>query len=242
MPSLWLKREAGGALVAAMLRLSFLLFLGAAVMTAVAAPPPPELEAALQNLQTDAPRGWAFTQTSEGAGRSRVERFEPIGPGPTRWRLLQVDGREPTPAEQETYRKQQVLREGAVSTPNVKEQIDRDSGELISDDGERARWRFRLQPAPGDSWGPYMAATFTLHRPTGTIERVELASLAPFSPMFLTQVEEAKTTLRYSLPDDDRPPLLEEIQVHVRGRAWFFRSLDSDLLVRYSDYRYVAKR
>jgi hypothetical protein len=225
-----------------MFRLFSVLFVSALAAAAVAAPFPTELEAALQHLQTDAPRGWAFTQTSEGAGRSRVERFEPIGPSPTRWRLLQVDGREPTESEQQTYRKQQVLREGAVSAPNVKEQIDRDTGELISDDGERVRWRFRLLPAPGDAWAPYMAATFTLHRPTGAIERVELASLAPFSPMFLTNVEEARTVMQYSLPGPERPALLEEIQVHIRGRAWFVRSLDSNLTVRYSDYRYVAKR
>jgi hypothetical protein len=206
------------------------------------APLPPELEAALDSLQTDAPRGWAFTQKSEGSGRSRVERYEPIGPGPARWRLLEVDGREPTAGELENYRKQQILREGAESAPNVKHQIDRTTGELIEDDGERARWRFRLLPAADDSWGPYMAATFTLHRPTGTIERVELASLAPFSPMFLTQVEQARTTMRYSLPEGDRPALLEEIQVQVRGRAWIFRSLDSDLTVQFSDYQYVAKR
>jgi hypothetical protein len=223
-------------------RLLWLLMLVCLVAGAPAATVPPELERALENLRTDAPRGWAFTQTSEGAGRVRVERYEPIGPGPTRWQLLQVDGREPTPGELETYRKQQVLREGAESIPNVKEQIDRSTGELVEDHGDEVSWRFRLLPANGDSWGPHMAATFTLHRPTGAIRRVELASLKAFSPLFLTQVDVARTVMRYSLPEGDRPALLEDITVHVRGRAWYFRSLDSDLTVRYSDYRFVGKR
>jgi hypothetical protein len=212
------------------------------VLPALGGPVPAELDAALQQLRTNAPLGWAFTQTTEAEGRSRVERFEPIGPEPARWRLLQVDGRVPTEDELEKYRKQQTLRAGGAPAPNVKDQIDRGTCELLSDDGVRGIWRFRLVPGKNDPWAPYMAATFTLHRPTGVIERVELGSLAPFAPMTFTNIEEARTVMVYSLPEDDRPALLQEITVRIRGRAWFIRSLDSDMTVRYSDYRYAAKK
>ncbi len=205
-------------------------------------PVPPELDEALARLSTNAPRGWGFTQTSEGEGRSRVERYVPLGPTPARWELLQMDGRAPTDGELESYRKNQVLREGANPAPNVKEQIDRATCEKVGDEGDRSTWRFRLVPGTKDAWAPHMAATFTLHRPSGTIETVELASFEPFSPMFLTNIAEARTTMRYSLPDGDRPSLLQEIIVKVRGSAWFFRSLDSHLTVRYSDYRYYGRK
>lgn len=203
---------------------------------------PPELAGALDALQTDSPRGWGFTQTTEAEERSRVERYEPLGPRPARWTLLQVDGRPPTPAELEEYRKHQTLRAGLEQAPNVKQQIDRASAEKLSDDGVRAVWQFELDPgSPGDNWADHMRASFTLHRPTRTIECVELASPEPFSPMFLTTVQEARTIMRYSLPEDGRPALLQEVTVRVRGRAWLFRSLDSDLTVRYTDYRYVGR-
>lgn len=227
------------------MRISLLLVLTLSLgaLRAGAASVPPELDAALDALQTDAPRGWAFTQTTEADGRSRVERYEPLGPEPARWTLLQVNGRPPTAADLSEYRKHQTLRAGGESAPNVKQQIDRSTAEKTTDDETRAVWRFRLQPgSTDDSWAAHMTASFTLHRPTGAIERVELANLEPFSPMFLTQVQEARTVMMYSLPDDDRPPLLQEITVRIRGRAWLVRSLDSDMAVRYTGYRYVGKR
>jgi hypothetical protein len=86
-----------------------------------------------------------------------------------------------------------------------------------------------------------MQATFTFHRPTSTFERVELASFEPFSPVFAVKVAAARTTIEYSLPDDTTPALMQKISVSVRGRAFWFRSLDSDLTVTYSDYRYAGK-
>src|SRR5690606_6582435 len=85
---------------------------------------PPALEDALQKLNTDAPSGWAFTQTSEGAGKSRVERYRALGPEPARWDLIAVDGRTPTDDELQEYRKHQALRAGVGRAPNVKEQIN----------------------------------------------------------------------------------------------------------------------
>jgi hypothetical protein len=78
--------------------------------------------------------------------------------------------------------------------------------------------------------------TFSLHRESGVIERVELASKHPFSPMFGVKIEEARTVINYSLPEGERPSLLLSISVRVRGRAMLIKSLDQDMTVAYSDY------
>jgi len=135
------------------------------------------------------------------------------------------------------------LRAGVGRAPNVKEQIDPATAEQVASTETHAVWQFRLRPlTEDDDWAEFMVAQFHLNRGTGTIDRVELFAPEPFSPMFAVKVTEARTVMVYSPPGDDRPSLLQEITVRIRGRAWLFRSLDSDLTVRYSDYRYVGKR
>ena len=58
-----------------------------------------------------------------------------------------------------------------------------------------------------------------------------------FSPVFGMKVKEAVTHVRYLLPDGEHPALLDRISTRVRGRAFGFKSLDSELTVTYSDYR-----
>lgn len=204
---------------------------------------PPELAVALEGFRTEGSFGWGFVQTTQSADKALVERYDPAQPEVLRWTLVSKDGQPPTEKEVKTYREQQTRRTRGETAPNVKNQLDRETCSLISDDGVRAAWRFRLKPgASDDRSAAHMAATFTLHRPTGTIERVELASFEPFSPMFSVNIEEAKTILEYTLPEDERPTLLKRVSMRVRGRAMWFKSLDSDLSVMYSDYVYAGKK
>ncbi len=208
-----------------------------------ASPVPPELASALEAFRTEGSFGWGFTQTTESDDKSLVERYNPAKPEVLRWTLVQKDGRAPTEKEMTDYREQQTRRTRGETAPNVKNQLDHETCELVEDDGVRARWRFRLRPgAADDRSADHMAATFTLHRPTGTIEQVELASFEPFSPMFTVNISEARTLLEYTLPEGDRPTLLKRVSMRVRGRALWFKSLDSDLTVVYSDYVYAGKR
>jgi hypothetical protein len=225
------------------MRPRLLLFLSLlAAATVAAASLPPELAEALERLNTDAPDGWSFTQTTEAENRTRIERYRAVGPEASRWQLLEVNGREPSETELDRYRKEQNLRARGEPAPNVKHQINRETAELIREEGERSVWRFQLLPAHGDAWAAHMAATFVLHRPTRTIEQVELAARESFSPRWLTNIHEARTVMRYSLPEAETPALLQEIVVRVRGRVWGFRSLDSDMVVRFSDYEKGRRR
>lgn len=225
------------------MRLLFLaLFLTVAGRLA-ADPTPPELAAALKDFRAEGTKGWAFTQTTTGEGKSLVERFEPLGKHFQQWTLIQQNGRSPTPEELEKYNQRKAQRSSNETAPNVKDQLAPGSCEVIGETAERGVYRFSLTPADdSDKAAAYMKATFTLHRPTGTIERVELASTGPFSPVFFINVKEARTTMDYSLPAGDRPSLLLSVNVTIRGRAMWIRSLDQDLAVTYTDYVFAGKK
>jgi len=206
-------------------------------------PLPPELDRALKLFRAEGARGWAFTQTSESGAESLVEHFDPAKPEFSRWTLLKKDGRAPTAPELKDYQERLSRRTSGNTAPNVKDQIDPASCEQIQADDVRATYRFLLRPgASDDRSAAHMAAIFTLNKPTATIERVELSAFEPFSPMFTVKIAEAKTTMSYSLPQDSRPSLLQQITVHIRGRAMWLKSLDQDLTVTYSEHEYTGRK
>jgi len=204
---------------------------------------PPELERALLGFRAEGTANWAFIQTTESGGKSLVEHFDPSKPEFSRWTLLKKNGASPTDAETKEYRERLSRRTTGGTAPSVKDQIDPGTCELVSEDVERAVYRFHLKPSTNDDRSAaHMAAAFTLHKPTVTIERVELSAFEPFSPMFAVKVNEAKTTILYSLPTAERPTLLQQINVHIRGRAMWIKSLDEDMTVTYSEHAFVGKK
>lgn len=204
---------------------------------------PAELEAALKEFRAEGPKGWSFIQTTESGKRSRVERFDPLGKNGVRWTLLKQDGREPTESETRSYLDHKSRRSSHETAPNVKDQIIPDTCEVVEETEQRGVYRFKLRPGDDDDRSAeHMRATFVLHRPSRTIEKVELASTGPFSPVLMVNVTEARTVMTYSLPEGDRPSLLKDVVVRIRGRAMWFRSLDQDMTVTYSDYHYAGKR
>lgn len=204
---------------------------------------PAELTDALKVFHAEGPKGWGFIQTTTAGERSRVERFEPLGKFSIQWKLLQQDGKPPTTEEVQKYTELKARRSSNETAPNVKDQIIPETCEVISESPERGVYRFQLKPGGSDdSSAQFMRATFTLHRPTASIEQVELASTGPFSPVLMVKVESARTVMVYSLPSGETPSLLKEVTVRIRGRAMWFRSLDQDMTVVYSDYVFAGKK
>jgi hypothetical protein len=75
-----------------------------------------------------------------------------------------------------------------------------------------------------------------LHKPTQTIESLELGSTGEFSPATGIRIKEMKTLMTFSLPTAERPSLLLTVTTHLRGRAFFIKSLDQDMTVTRTDY------
>ena len=217
----------------------FIVLCGLRAFAAVA----PELEAALKDFQSDPPRGWSFTQTTAAEGKSTVERCDATRPEFDRWTLVQKNGRPPTPQELKDYGEGRSRRSRAGTAPKLSDQLDLTSVEIVTQTAERATYRCRLRPGESrDQTAPHLRATVVLHRPTRTIESVELANAESFAPTLGVKIAELKTVMTYSLPSDDKPSLPQQVVTRVRGRAFLFKSLDGDLTVTFSDYAKAGKK
>lgn len=204
---------------------------------------PPELTAALKNFRSDVPPGWSFTQTTAAEGKSTVEHSDAAKPDFDRWSLVQKDGHAPTADDLREYAEARSRRSRGGTAPKLVEQLDLPSLETVTSDAAHTTYRCRLRPGEArDNTAPFLRATLVLHRPSGTLLSIELNSVSAFSPTFGIKIEELKTRMTYSLPDGEKPGLPLLVATRVRGRAFFFKSLDAEMTVTFSDFARPVKR
>jgi hypothetical protein len=220
----------------------FLLMLAVLNATLFAAAPV-DLARALETFHSDPPRGWSFTQTTAAEGKSTVERFDAAKPEFDRWSLLQKNGRTPTTAELQDYGEGRSRRSRTGTAPKLADQLVVDAVETLSDTPERVTYRCPLRPGESrDKTAHFLRATLVVHKPTHTVESVELANIETFSPTFGVKIVTLKTQMTYSLPTGDVPSLPQKVTTHVRGSAFIFKSLDGDMTVTFSNYVKAGKR
>lgn len=199
---------------------------------------PAELTEALNNFRAEGPRGWAFTQTTSGSDKSRVERYNPRLRGSARWTLLSEDGVPPTEAEHDKYR---ATRPTFDSAAGLATQLDRHSVAVVARDETSTTYEFGLQPVSDeDKAAPFMRARFTYDHMTRAFTRVELFNVQAFKPAFSITIQEARTTLTYLPPAEGLPALPHEVVMHVRGQRFFFANFEQTVTSRYTDHEYVA--
>ena len=219
-----------------------LITLVALAVPALAATPP-DLMVALAKFRAEPPPGWSFTQTTAGEGRSTVERADGARPEFARWTLLQKDGRSPTAEELKDYADARSRRSRTGTAPLITDQLNLDSLEIVADTADRVTCRFRLRPGEArDKTSPFLRALLVVHKPSRTIESIELNSVSEFSPTLGVKIAEMKTRMTYSLPDATRPSAPLQVETRVRGTAFWFKSLDATMTVTFSDYARAEKQ
>lgn len=218
------------------------LFLLCAWPALVFAAAPPELTSALEKFRSDPPRGWSYTQTTSSSDKSTVERYDATKPEFNRWSLAAKDGRSPTPAEIADYAEVRSRRSRAGTAPSLVEQLVLEAGETVSETAEHITFRCPLRPGESrDQTALHLRATLVVHKPTRCIESIELANVEPFKPTLGVKIATLRTLMTYSRPTAERPSLPQKVATQVRGTAFLFKSLDSDMTVTYSEYAPARK-
>jgi len=211
---------------------------------AFAAELPVYFSAALAQFTSDAPRGWAYTLTTARGGETSVERFDPSRPKGGEWTLLQRDGRAPTAEEIERY-----LRYKASSTPPTaratfeKGDLDRGSFTLLREDAATAEFRGRFREDLKEPLLAHLVLDLKFTKQPASVQAFTLRLVGPFSPAIGVKMTELEVTMEFSPPAEGRPSLPRESRSRFRGRLFFFKSIEEDLRIAYSDFvRVVPQR
>ena len=69
-----------------------------------------------------------------------------------------------------------------------------------------------------------------------------VGSIGEFSPTIGVRIARLSTTMTYGLPAGETPTLPQKVVTHVRGTAFWLKSLDADMTVTFSEYAKAGKR
>ncbi len=205
-------------------------------------PVQPLLGVALAHFRSEVPKGWSYVQATSAEGHSSVERHDGARPEFDRWSLVRKDDREPTERERREYLETRSRRSRAGTAPRLADQIDAASAELLQEDPARSTFLCRLRPGDaGDRTAAFLRARIVVHRASRSIETLELRNTGTFHPAFGIKIEEMLTRLTFSLPAGDIPSLPLSVETRLRGTAFWFKSLDAAMTIRFSDYSRVTR-
>lgn len=232
-----------GRLGMAILAVLAILAVGAAAPAA--AEVPPIAREAFANM----PRvtgEWAFTRTREDNDGTRVERFDPAAE--PKWQLVSVDGREPTEDELRDYAEeveQRLAREEGRPGDNDFEGLAAEDGwERLEEDGERVTWRFRPAAGATDREGvaKHLQGELTILKSVPYVESFRLYNNEPFRAKVIAKIERFDTRIEM-IRLDRRAYMPVRVSTEVRGGAAFgLKSIERDILLTYSDFRYAGPR
>lgn len=196
---------------------------------------------ALARFSSDAPRGWAYTLTTTRGEETSVERYDPSRPKGGEWTLLQRNGRAPTADEVERY-----LRYKASTTPPTaratfeKGDLDRSTFTLLREDANTAEYRGRFREDLKEPLLSHLALDLKFAKQPAAVQSFTLRLADPFSPVLGVKMTELEVAMDFSPPADDRPSLPRASRSRFRGRLLFFKSIEEDLRITYSDFARVV--
>jgi len=186
---------------------------------------------------------WAFTRTREDNDGTRVERFDPMVE--PQWRLVSVDGREPTDTELEAYAQEveeRLARQEGRPGDNDFAGLAADEGwELIEEDDERATWRFR--PAAGatdrEGMAEHLRGEMTILKSIPYVESFRLYNDEPFRAKVIAKIERFSTRIEM-IRLDRNAYMPVRVTTAVRGSAALgLKTIERDVLLTYSDFRHA---
>ncbi|MBI2518368.1 MAG: hypothetical protein HYV95_15920 [Opitutae bacterium] len=213
------------------------IFLCLALGASAAGLPAP-YRAVLAKLSADVPRGWAYTTTTTRNGDTSVERFDPARPHEEQWTLLARNGQPPTATEAARYRSYRVTTSTSTLRATFERgDIDPATAELVSEDDARAVYRCKFRQDVDDAMLNHLELTLVFRKEPAAVEKFTLYLTEPFSPVLGMKMQSLTVETTLSAATTESPALPRESLSRFHGRVLFFKSVDEEVRVAYSDFR-----
>lgn len=198
---------------------------------------------AITKYETTNINEWAFEvsryEFEEGTETSSIERFSPHGDDSSKWQLISINQRLPTPKEQETFKRNKNKR-GTNISMNLRDLILTDSltVEKQSQTSVYATFDVYLEQL-GSKASNSLRGYLTYDSQEAYITDIEITNTKSFSPMFAATLDNINLQLAFIKINDT--VLTERVNLEMTGRFAIFSKLDERSSDIYSNYQYVGQ-
>ena len=196
-------------------------------------------EDALRAINNEYMQSWSYTETSVESDISLVGRYDPRRPSGERWKLLSVDGHEPTAAEIEEYADDKAGDNGDEDNNGVNITVDSESLELLEETDDH--YLFSFMPSDDDEdFIEHLDATVKIIKDGPYIEYIDMHNSAPFRPRMGVKVSNLVTRLGFGPAAEGGPIVPRFIDVRIKVRAFMIINIDEKISISYGDYEFVG--
>ncbi len=198
---------------------------------------------AFDSINHDVDLDWAHTETSNTQDVVRVGHYDPRRPDKNRWRLVSVDGRDPTNDEIDDYLEQKRRH-------SRKDEEDRDTASMVRFETLRLveetaeRWIFSFTPTDDqqDALIQELDGRLSVVKDGHYVENITLRNGKPIKPTTGVKISEFLMTFTFERAMKDGPIVLVAADVEIKGRAMFVMKIDETETFRFSDFEFVGIR
>lgn len=213
--------------------------LGLLSHTATADAPAHDVAAILNGALPMAEQRCAYTRVRSDADSLKIERYDPTNPQAP-WTLLNLDGRDPTPADLRRYAQRAESRSDRRHplSFDARDLVQPNSWELRSQNDHEVAYHFRLQPFEelSERLAEKAIGTLVLNKDNGRLLRIRIENTEPAYPAPLVRITAYAQEMRFEYDEAIDADVLVKAVTHLRGRALGVRSLNDDRVIRYEDY------
>jgi hypothetical protein len=212
------------------------------------------VEQAFADLSDDYHEEWAFTESVLEDGVTIVGRYDPRQSSNARWKLISVDGQQPTEEDIADYvdEKEDEFHDNDNkndnNNDNAVDMVDLDTLELIEETNDA--WVFSFVPDIIDNddeddevaakFMQHVAGTLRINRHTNSLEHIDLRNEKPIRPMLSVKISRFRTHLAFGPADGVGPIVPLSIDIEVKGRAMIVIGVHEVEATRYYDYEYAG--
>ena len=197
-------------------------------------------EEALQSVDFEFARNWAYTETSVDDEHVWVGRFDPRRPAGERWELISVDKRAPTDDEIEEYLDDRDEDFPDGDDNEVVAMVEPDSVRLIEETDEYWLLGFNLDEDE-KAVVENVDATIRINKPGRYLEYIDVHNRAVMKPAFGVRLNKLITRLTFGPAAESGPIIPLSTRVEVSGRAFLFISFDEQEISSNSDFEYAGE-
>jgi hypothetical protein len=193
---------------------------------------------AVETVDWELEKNWAFTESNLTDDKVWVGRFDPRKAEDERWTLISVDGRKPNEDELRKFAHKKEERETFDSSQRV-DIVDVETVELLEETEEY--WLLNFIPDEDEvEFIDNVDATVKISKDGGYLEEIDLRNNADIKPGFGTKIGTFIMHFQFGPAIEGGPIVPLNMAIKVKGRALIFIGFDESEIIEYSNFEFAG--
>ncbi len=180
---------------------------------------------------------YSFTQTVVSTDDTKVSTFDPLQT--PKWRLVQIDGREPSDKEKSKFEKQQLKEAERREDEQFEDLIKPNSVHVVSENYDQILVEFTpYLKDMADKAEEYMRGEAVFSAADKMLVQLRIYSIEPFAPSIAVKIEQMAMTFNFASKQGQTLP--SNYLFSFQGKLAAMKKFDVDSTITYSDYQRVV--